>query len=365
MSVMVPLTWAWPALASPSSVPPSTAGCFDCSDAHWACPGWSQAQRVTPGTCWLSHPHMGPQWHHTPSHPPSQTRLLGRCGIVISPLHTGIFETRYKCQRTIVEVVCESHHMQGNSAAIATVEHPLLCQSGVKGNLPDAVKVESIKEDQAGLIGQRSRFQDLRDGTLHKERVIDDLEDEIWENGPCINDSFWWDGISWDSPTCSVVWDPCIYYAHCLLRLSEVQLVKVGLKDLVQSPSVLLLQGHLPLHHHTTGCLHGLLPGQVSLLKTLLLSHDSLCKTAVMRVLSVNMLHKFSFNKRNLQSCYYVLYSFYKLMFILFLVCYQRETSTTFLTQCWKFPIGLLYFTYCTSQIFVIITNYCNKQVDL
>lgn len=72
-------------------------------------------------------------------------------------------------QATVVEVVCESHHVHGHSAAIGTVEHPLLCEFGVKGNFPEALEVESIEEDQAGLITERSRCQELRDGTCRRE----------------------------------------------------------------------------------------------------------------------------------------------------------------------------------------------------
>lgn len=48
--------------------------------------------------------------------------------------------------------------MDWNSAAIGTVEHPLLCQFWVKGNFPEALKVKRIKEDEAGLISQSSRL---------------------------------------------------------------------------------------------------------------------------------------------------------------------------------------------------------------
>lgn len=66
---------------------------------------------------------------------------------------------------TIVEAVGESHHVHRHGASIGTAEHPLLCQFGVKGNLPETLEVESIQEDQARLISQRSRCQELRDGT--------------------------------------------------------------------------------------------------------------------------------------------------------------------------------------------------------
>lgn len=70
---------------------------------------------------------------------------------------------------TITEVVCESHHVHGHSAAIGTMKHPLLCQSGVKGNFPEALEMKSIEEDQAGLISQRSSCQELRDGTYRRK----------------------------------------------------------------------------------------------------------------------------------------------------------------------------------------------------
>lgn len=60
--------------------------------------------------------------------------------------------------------------MHRNGASVGTVEHPLLCQLGVKGNLPEGLEVESIKKDQAGLISQRSRFQELRDGTFRRKQ---------------------------------------------------------------------------------------------------------------------------------------------------------------------------------------------------
>lgn len=63
-----------------------------------------------------------------------------------------------------MEAVGESHHVYGHIAAVGAVEHPLLCQFGVKGNLPEALEVEGVEEDQAGLISQRSRCQELRDG---------------------------------------------------------------------------------------------------------------------------------------------------------------------------------------------------------
>lgn len=76
---------------------------------------------------------------------------------------------------TIVEAVGESHHVHGYIAAVGTVEHPLLGQFGVKGNLPEALEVEGIKEDQTGLIRQRSRCQELRDGTCRRKSINQDL----------------------------------------------------------------------------------------------------------------------------------------------------------------------------------------------
>lgn len=47
--------------------------------------------------------------------------------------------------------------MHGHVAAVGAVEHPLLGEFGIKGDLPEALEVEGIEEDQAGLISQRSR----------------------------------------------------------------------------------------------------------------------------------------------------------------------------------------------------------------
>lgn len=66
---------------------------------------------------------------------------------------------------TIVEAVGESHHVHGHRAPVGTVEHPLLCHFGVKGNFPEGLKMESVEQDQAGLICQRSTYQELRDGS--------------------------------------------------------------------------------------------------------------------------------------------------------------------------------------------------------
>lgn len=77
-------------------------------------------------------------------------------------------------------MVGESHHLHRHSASIGAVEHPVLCQFGIKGNLPEALKVESIKKDQAGLISQRSRRQELRDGIYRRKynkEVTKDLKD--------------------------------------------------------------------------------------------------------------------------------------------------------------------------------------------
>lgn len=68
-------------------------------------------------------------------------------------------------RRTIVEAVCKSHHRHGHLAAVGTVEHPLLCQFGVEGDLPKALEMEGIQEDHAGLVTQRSRRQEVLDGT--------------------------------------------------------------------------------------------------------------------------------------------------------------------------------------------------------
>ena len=66
---------------------------------------------------------------------------------------------------TVVEAVGESHHVDGHRAPVGTVEHPLLRHFGVKGNLPEGLKMESVEKDQAGLICQRSRYQELGDGS--------------------------------------------------------------------------------------------------------------------------------------------------------------------------------------------------------
>ena len=47
-----------------------------------------------------------------------------------------VAESQKGIQLTIVEVVSESHHVHRHSTAIGTMENPLLCEFGVKGNLP-------------------------------------------------------------------------------------------------------------------------------------------------------------------------------------------------------------------------------------
>lgn len=87
---------------------------------------------------------------------------------------------------TISEAVRESHHMHRHSASIGTVEHPLLCQPGVKRNLPEALEVKSIQKHQTGLVSQRPRGQEVWDGAWgakHRE-VNTGLEaDQWWQKG--------------------------------------------------------------------------------------------------------------------------------------------------------------------------------------
>lgn len=78
--------------------------------------------------------------------------------------------------------------------------------------------------------------------------------------------------------TCSVVGDPGVDDADCLLWLAEVHLIRVGLEGLGQGPAESLLQAHLPLHHDRAGRLHPLLTGHIPLQETLLPGHPSLCR---------------------------------------------------------------------------------------
>lgn len=55
---------------------------------------------------------------------------------------------------TIAEAIGKSHHVDWDGGSIGTMEHSLLCQFGVKGNLPEGLEVERIEKDQAGLISQ-------------------------------------------------------------------------------------------------------------------------------------------------------------------------------------------------------------------
>lgn len=71
------------------------------------------------------------------------------------------------CSGTVVVAVGECHHLDWDRAAVSTVEHPLLGQFGVKRNLPQALEVKSVQEYQTGLVSQRSRYQELRDGTCN------------------------------------------------------------------------------------------------------------------------------------------------------------------------------------------------------
>lgn len=78
-----------------------------------------------------------------------------------------------ECQkRTVVEAVGESHHVNGYGAAVGAVEHPLLGQFGVKRNLPQTLEVERVKEDQTGLVRQRSRRQELWDGSWRRQKQV-------------------------------------------------------------------------------------------------------------------------------------------------------------------------------------------------
>lgn len=79
--------------------------------------------------------------------------------------------------------------------------------------------------------------------------------------------------------TCSVVRDPRVDDADCLVWIGEVHLVRVGLEGLGQGPAETLLQTHLPLDHNPAGCLHTLLTGHVPMEETLLPRHPSLCST--------------------------------------------------------------------------------------
>lgn len=81
---------------------------------------------------------------------------------------------------TVVEAVGDSHHVDWHSAAISTVEHPLLCQFWVKGNFPEPLEVERIKEDEACLISQRSRLQEFRDKTCRRDdQTISKMDTKI------------------------------------------------------------------------------------------------------------------------------------------------------------------------------------------
>lgn len=69
-----------------------------------------------------------------------------------------------KC--TVLEMVCEGHHGHGHGASVGTVEHPFRRLLGVKRHLPKSLEGERVEEDQAGLVGQRSRRQEVGDGAL-------------------------------------------------------------------------------------------------------------------------------------------------------------------------------------------------------
>lgn len=189
-------------------------------------------------------------------------------------------------QPTVVKAVGESHHVHWHTAAIGTVEHSFLSQFGIKGNLPQALEVECIKENQASLITQRSRCQEFGDRTyIRKCNRKSGFKRWTQRNQP---PSYIVKGVVKKMvccllvsvSTCSVVWDPWIDDINCLVWLGEVHLVRVGLEGFGQSPTVSFLQAHLPLHHHSASYLHPLFTGKVPLQETLLPGHPSLYKRA-------------------------------------------------------------------------------------
>lgn len=149
--ILVPPTLAWTVAFWPAAAPASTGGSSGCSARQSLCPAALQAQWAMPGAWTVCRLRTAPRWRHSRCLRGSRTHLRSPVICCIRCYRPELALTS-NTKLTVVEIVCEGHHVHGHRTSIGAVEHPFRCLLGVKGHFPKSLEGERIEEDQAGLV---------------------------------------------------------------------------------------------------------------------------------------------------------------------------------------------------------------------